>query len=277
MGFTNQHIEASHLIRLEAYFRRQLILKLGLWNPICLRQTTMGKTWLNSCGIEAGTYPSGSGWSWEARLLCMRGSRDCTLYTPKDGCVVAGLLQLKLTIVSYQRILPLKDNKLNRGLPKVCAFLDHWWSNGSSIAEPGINGKPLLYSSLRTSTVWWSKKAQAFDRRSYRPGGVLVISVIWKKLPKREDLRLSFWSKNQITKFSSKGNQWWYLKSKAGSKLNHWTSSCEDARDVDRSDHVAGNLRGPKVTPGLHWSEWLWMEKRKLKLQILADPRYEIR
>jgi photosystem II stability/assembly factor-like uncharacterized protein len=266
-------IEASPFNPAEAYFAATGY-KTGDYEPYLFKTKDYGKTWTKIVsGIEAEHFTRVVRADPEKRGMLYAGTETAMYYSKDDGGSWHSL-QLNLPIVSITD-LAIKDNNLIAAT-QGRAF---WIIDDLTVlhqVEPEMNAKSLHLFKPQDSYNMDGVKSSSLTEGANRPGGVLVYSYL-KELPK-EELKIEFFdSKNQkLREFSTKGINGDSLKVKAGSNEFNWNLRVEDAEGFDGLIMWAGNLRGPKVTPGTYTVRMTLDGKAQTQnFKVLADPRYE--
>ncbi len=266
-------IEASPFDPAEAYFAATGY-KMGNYEPYLYKTSDYGKSWTKiTNGIDSEHFTRVIRTDPEMRGMLYAGTETAMYYSKDDGANWHSL-QLNLPTVPITD-LAVKDNNLIA----ATQGRSFWIIDDLTVlhqASNDIKDKSLhVYKPMDTYRMGGSSRKSKTSGTN-RAGGALVYYYIQDTA--QEELKIEFMDAggDVIKTFSTKGVNGDTLKVKAGSNLFNWNLAVDDAEGFDDLIMWAGNLRGPRVPPGMYSVKITHDgNSEEQEFEVLADPRYE--
>ncbi|MDN3205882.1 VPS10 domain-containing protein [Algoriphagus sediminis] len=266
-------IEASPFDPAEAYFAATGY-KMGNYEPYLYKTTDYGQSWTKiTNGIDPEHFTRVIRADPEMRGMLYAGTETAMYFSKDDGANWYSL-QLNLPTVPITD-LAVKDNNLIA----ATQGRSFWIIDDLTVlhqASNDIKNKSLhVFKPMDTYRMGGSSRTSK-TAGTNRAGGALVY-YYFQETPS-EELKIEFMDAggDVIKTFSTKGVNGDTLKVEPGSNLFNWNLAVDDAEGFDDLIMWAGNLRGPRVPPGMYSVKITHDGSSEEKeFEVLADPRYE--
>ncbi len=266
-------IEASPFDPAEAYFAATGY-KMGNYEPYIYKTSDYGQTWTKIVnGIDSEHFTRVVRADPEMRGMLYAGTETAMYYSRNDGADWHSL-QLNLPTVPITD-LAIKDNNLIA----ATQGRSFWMIDDLTVlhqASNDIKDKSLhLFKPMDTYRMGGSQRS-SLTTGTNRAGGALVYFYI-NETP-AEELKIEFMDAggDVLKVFSTAGVNGDTLKVDPGSNLFNWNLAVDDAEGFDDLIMWAGNLRGPRVPPGMYSVKITHDgQSQEQEFEVLADPRYE--